>query len=191
MKVVLTDFAKERHFDPDKPGTTIAISPQDFEAVVNGLVVLRNFRIRDGYADFCKLLFVENWTEARAGTLPIDDDNRHLLRSGYKARTEDELPVLGRWLEVDYVPKASHLCLVLYHRDQLLKEDTDIGEADYGIVAILGQMHDNEEPMPPVTMMRNALGVREGGSGVPLDREAYGRSVEFWENHAVVKVTNG
>ena len=38
--------------------------------------------------------------------------------------------------------------------------------------------------MAPVTMMRNALGVEEGGSGVPLDREAYLRSVEFWRVHA-------
>ena len=35
-----------------------------------------------------------------------------------------------------------------------------------------------------ITMMRNALGVEEGGSGVPLDREAYARSVAFWERHA-------
>jgi hypothetical protein len=41
-----------------------------------------------------------------------------------------------------------------------------------------------ETPMAPVTMMRNALGVEEGGSGVPLDREAYRRSVEFWSAHA-------
>jgi hypothetical protein len=26
--------------------------------------------------------------------------------------------------------------------------------------------------------------VEEGGSGVPLDREAYRRSVEFWRAHA-------
>jgi hypothetical protein len=32
--------------------------------------------------------------------------------------------------------------------------------------------------------MRNALGVAEGGSGVPLDRDAYARSVEFWSRHA-------
>jgi hypothetical protein len=38
--------------------------------------------------------------------------------------------------------------------------------------------------MAPITMMRNALGVEEGGSGVPLDREAYQRSVAFWENNA-------
>ena len=32
--------------------------------------------------------------------------------------------------------------------------------------------------------LRNALGVDEGGSGVPLDRDAYRRSVEFWRTHA-------
>jgi hypothetical protein len=38
--------------------------------------------------------------------------------------------------------------------------------------------------MVPISMMRNALGVEEGGSGVPLDREAYRRSVEFRERNA-------
>ena len=38
--------------------------------------------------------------------------------------------------------------------------------------------------MTPITMLRNALGVEEGGSGVPLDREAYLRSVAFWEGNA-------
>jgi hypothetical protein len=33
-------------------------------------------------------------------------------------------------------------------------------------------------------MLRNALGVEEGGSGVPLDRAGYRRSVEFWRTHA-------
>ena len=60
-------------------------------------------------------------------------------------------------------------------------------DADWGVVAILGQSHPNEEPMKPETMIRNSLGISEGGSGVPLDREAYLRSVEFWEKHATVK----
>ena len=38
--------------------------------------------------------------------------------------------------------------------------------------------------MTPITLMRNALGVEQGGSGVPLEREAYLRSVAFWETHA-------
>jgi hypothetical protein len=38
--------------------------------------------------------------------------------------------------------------------------------------------------MAPVTMMRNALGVAAGGSGVPIDAEAYRRCVEYWSVHA-------
>jgi hypothetical protein len=33
-------------------------------------------------------------------------------------------------------------------------------------------------------MLRNALGVDEGGSGVPRDRVAYRRAVAFWEANA-------
>jgi hypothetical protein len=34
--------------------------------------------------------------------------------------------------------------------------------------------------------MRNALGREEGGSGVPVDRAAYARAVEYWQGHAVI-----
>ena len=60
-------------------------------------------------------------------------------------------------------------------------------DADWGIVAILGQTHPDEEPMKPITMMRNALGIVEGGSGTKLDREAYQRSVDFWSKNATIK----
>lgn len=36
-------------------------------------------------------------------------------------------------------------------------------------------------------MMRNALPLKEGGSGVELDREKYMESVEYWRNNALVK----
>lgn len=35
--------------------------------------------------------------------------------------------------------------------------------------------------------MRNALGVAEGGSGVPLNKESYEWSVRFWTENAIVK----
>ena len=46
---------------------------------------------------------------------------------------------------------------------------------------------DYELPMQPITMMRNALGAEEGGSGVALSREAYSASVAFWAAHAPLK----
>lgn len=57
---------------------------------------------------------------------------------------------------------------------------------DWGVVSVKPQDQDYELPMQPITMMRNALGKDQGGSGVPLDREAYLQSVQFWENHALV-----
>jgi len=41
--------------------------------------------------------------------------------------------------------------------------------------------------MKPATMVRNALGIEEGGSGVPLDRDKYLKSAEFWETNATIK----
>jgi hypothetical protein len=40
--------------------------------------------------------------------------------------------------------------------------------------------------MQPITMMRNALGKEEGGSGVPLEREKYEESTAYWQNHAPI-----
>ena len=42
-------------------------------------------------------------------------------------------------------------------------------EFDWGVISVKPQNEDWEIPMDPITMMRNALGAQEGGSGVPLD----------------------
>lgn len=195
MKIKLTKFAIDRHFDPDTAGTTITDqSPKDFEKEVNEIILPEyagkdRWQLRNGYAPFCKLLFVKNWTNARTGTFPITEENEKFLKSGYKQRNESELSVLVRWFEnVPDVPKAKYLALVLYDNAQLKNEGTSIGDADYGIVAILGQMHNQEEPMTPMTVLRNALGISEGGSGVKLDRKAYMKSVEFWNANASIRI---
>ena len=38
--------------------------------------------------------------------------------------------------------------------------------------------------------MRNALGKEEGGSGIPIDRDAYMKSVEFWSTNVNISQTN-
>src|SRR3546814_2866080 len=78
---------------------------------------------------------------------------------------------------------AEYLVAILYSAEQLAKEGSPIDGA-WGIVGCLYTAEPEEIPMAPITMMRNALGVEEGGSGVPLDRDAYRRSVEFWERNA-------
>jgi hypothetical protein len=58
---------------------------------------------------------------------------------------------------------------------------------DWGIISVKPQNFEYELPMNPITMMRNALGKEEGGSGVPLEREKYDKSVWFWRKYSLIK----
>lgn len=177
----MTDFARRRLFPGD--GRRTAIQDITAEAFVERLNTEAPVAVLPGYAPFCRLHVHANWTTTKCSAIPITETNRHLLRSAYEARTPAELPVLVRWFEGLEPPVASYLVPILYDRVQLAKEGTPI-EADWGIVGCLYTMEPAEIPMVPITMLRNALGVEEGGSGVPIDRDAYKRSVAFWDAHA-------
>ena len=60
-------------------------------------------------------------------------------------------------------------------------------DCDWGIVSIIGTLVPEEPPMPPATQIRNALGRDEGGSGRPIDPDAYDLAVTFWDTHAAVR----
>ena len=181
MTITLTDFARPRLFPRELRGNTIQdISAAEFEQYLNEQPPLK---VLDGYASFCKLHVHRNWTTTKCLSVPITNDNRHLLRSDYEARNSDELPVLVRWFEGLKPPVANFIIPILYSREQLAKEGSPI-DADWGVVGCIYTMEPEETPMAPITLMRNALGVEEGGSGVPIDRKAYRQSVEFWRTHA-------
>ncbi len=181
MSITLTQFARTRLFPRMPRKNTIQdCSPEAFERRLNESEPVK---ILDGYAPFCKLHVHLNWTSTRCIALAITDGNRHRLRSAYEARTSAELPVLVRWFESVEPPIANYLIPILYSREQLAREGTMI-ETDWGVVGCLYTMDPEEIPMAPITMMRNALGVHEGGSGVALDPESYRRSAAFWDVHA-------
>jgi hypothetical protein len=181
MRIILTEFARPRLFPREPRRNTIQdISAAEFERHLNEHAPQA---VLDGYAPFCKLHVHRNWTSTRCLTVPITAANSHQLRSGYEARNRSELPVLVRWFEGVEPPVADYLVVILYSREQLAKEGSPI-EAEWGIVGCMYPSEPAEIPMAPITMLRNALGVAEGGSGVPLDRKAYARAVEYWSRHA-------
>jgi len=155
--------------------------------------------LKDGYAPFCKHLFIpNNFTNARVNCLLINEENKKLLCSEYAARNDKELPVLTRYFSAPEIeksdiqlPVAKYLDLILYSREQINKENAAMGknsnsDAPWGIISIKAQDVNFELPMQPITMMRNALGVEEGGSGIPLDRNQYMKAYEYWKDKAVI-----
>ncbi len=62
-------------------------------------LALTNGTLRDGYAPFCKLLYVENFTDAISGFVKLTPEMEPFIRSAYEARRSNELPVLVRWVD--------------------------------------------------------------------------------------------
>jgi hypothetical protein len=178
LSIVLTEFSRQRLFGAEP--RILGVSSGEFESELKRR---EPEAVLDGYAPFCKLHVHRNWTETPLGAIPITPENEPLLRSAYEARTEQELPVLTRWFEGIDPPRADWLIVILYSREQMALEGEEL-DADWGVVGCLATAMPEEIPMAPITMLRNALGVEEGGSGVPLDRAVYRESVEFWNTHA-------
>ena len=93
----LDEFAQKQFndSDPNYSGTRIRFDTAKFVAEVqrfhdNGAQLV------DGYAPFCKHIFVENFVGAKLGALAIEQGNQKLLQSGYSRRRPEELPVLTR-----------------------------------------------------------------------------------------------
>ena len=191
----LDEFAMRQWDDPKYGGTQIkGFDKAEFvrrvhEAHADGAGLV------DGYAPFCKHVFVPNFIPGtKVGSIPITPENEKHLRSGYSARSDAELAVLTRWFPADKVelPEAAFLDVILYSREQIRIENAAMGEdsgsdAPWGIVSVKAQDVDSELPMQPITMMRNALGADEGGSGVALDAAKYRESVAYWAGHAPIQ----
>jgi hypothetical protein len=185
-------------------GTVFDLSVQEFTTIVNtSFADDKTNKPQDGYAPFCKHVFLANtFTQAQVCVLEITPENEGLLRTKYEARNDKELPVLTRFFPRDLVcgpdkpalPVAKYIDLILYSRDQIQKENASMGEdgntevntSPWGIVSIKAQDVDHELPMQPITVMRNALGKDEGGSGVTLERDNYMASYDYWNTHAVI-----
>lgn len=192
MTIALTDFAL-RHWDETASGTKIRDMTPDQLVSSCSDALAAGVELAEGYAPFCRHLFLSNTTPTLCAFAPITGDNAHLLKSGYVARRDGELAVLERWFEGLEPPRAGFLDVILYSKEQLDREaaegpdNEDPPDCDWGIVSIIGTLEPTEPPMPPITQMRNSLGRGEGGSGVAIDRDAYERAVAFWEAHAAVR----
>eukprot|EP00523_Entomoneis_sp_CCMP467_P022485 CAMPEP_0168859168 /NCGR_PEP_ID=MMETSP0727-20121128/16682_1 /TAXON_ID=265536 /ORGANISM="Amphiprora sp., Strain CCMP467" /LENGTH=205 /DNA_ID=CAMNT_0008913971 /DNA_START=106 /DNA_END=720 /DNA_ORIENTATION=+ len=180
-------FSEHKEASQSYKGTVFGdVSVSEMEDIVNSFYQGDESKLVNGYAPFCKHLFIENKgisESAKVNVLEITPDNEHLLRTEYQARNDKELPVLVRYFpesvkEKLELPTAKYLDFILYSREQIQKENAAQGDdedsaetAPWGIVSIKAQDTATENPMTPITAMRNALGKEEGGSGVPLNRE--------------------
>ncbi len=202
-RLILDQFAF-RSFDKSRNSNYINMDKEEFTKKANELYKSKT-QLVDGYAPFCKHLFVENFVKSlKSCHLEINEQTEKLIISKYDSRQKNELPVLIRYIDLnsidrEKIPDAKYLDLILYSKEQIISEmiemkaeEKDINEMknkdfDWGIISIKPLNVDHELPFVPMTIMRNALGKNEGGSGVPIDRKKYMDGVEFWSKNVELK----
>ena len=79
--------------------------------------------------EYSKHVFVPNFCNMDCGYIEITPENKHLVESCYEARTEKELPVLVQYIDRNKLPppKATHLDIILYSWEQIIKENEAVG----------------------------------------------------------------
>lgn len=203
MRKIEYDPFVSRQFSPTFAGTKVDLEiKEELLQVVNdtyqyGLGDIG--QLLDSSWDFCKYLVIPNEFGVRCAVREISLDIYPYIRTDYVSRTPEELPILTRFAQLPPgfpMQQANYIVFVLYSKDQLQKEFKPKEEGqefyfddsvEWGVVSIMGTMEAKPDPLVPVTIMRNALGIDEGGNGEKLDKQSYLESVEFWKKYILVK----
>lgn len=91
----LDNFAIRQWDDPEYQGTKLHCSKEEFVAKVHAFHA-EGSPLVDGYAPFCKHVFVPNFAGVKLATVAVDDSNKHLIQTAYTSRRPEELAVLSR-----------------------------------------------------------------------------------------------
>ena len=111
----------------------IDYDPEEFTKKIETFYQEHPDSLKPGYAPFCKHLFIPNFTKTAPGTVPLSAEVSKLVKTDYEARMEYELPVLVRWVskeDLPSLPPAKFLDIILYSKEQVLKENAAGGRTD-------------------------------------------------------------
>ena len=201
MNKIEYDPFVNRQFSPGFSGTKVDLEIKDqlLEVINDTYINGDSKQLLNSEWEFCKYLVIKNDFDVKCAVREITLDIYPYIRTDYVQRTPEELAVLSRFAQLPpgfKSQRANYIVLVLYSKRQLEKEFKPKEEGqefyfddsvEWGIVSIMGTMEPKPDPLVPITIMRNALGIEEGGNGETLNRESYNESVEFWSKYILVK----
>ena len=123
-----------KQFEKSAGSNYIEIDKAEFTARVNDFYENSDASVlKEGYAPFCKHLFIPNtFTSMISTSAEITPENSQYLASAYEARRENELAVLVQWLDISKVETkpAKFLDIILYSKSQITLENSSTGVED-------------------------------------------------------------
>jgi hypothetical protein len=117
--------------------------------------------------------------------VPLNANSK--LRAEYCPRVAGEAPFIQVEVLGEQKVQAQRAEIILYSHETLAKdgEAPSIRLADYYIVSINAYATAEIEPMSPMTMARNFLGLKGGTRPEkPYSAEEFAKALIYWNNHA-------
>jgi hypothetical protein len=171
-KIIVNQFAKRQ--TPDSSYSHFAGSWEELA----GLAEQHFPSAKPGYKDGVMLIPVPA-ERFHSAVLKLDYGTK--LVALFEARRPGEEPFINIGAVGSKAP-ARVVQLVVYRQD-ILGMDASGEKADYEVISINASPTENE-PMTPVAMARNFLGL-PGGTKAEYTAEEFARSIDFWSTHAM------
>lgn len=118
-------------------------------------------------------------------TVELTPENRDRVEILWEARVEGEAPVPVQVLRSESLEPAKYVDAVIYRADTLARDNDRSSDAEWELVS-LNTRPEEEVPMRPTTMVRNALR-KKGGTYREYTNEEWAKAVDFWQNHAILR----
>lgn len=205
----VSDYAAKHH-DPATSNRGTLFLGKDAEGNCDWPLLIKEIRDnwsqqKSGYRDGVILVPVptvlwddhgpgEDGTAINLFTCPIANLREGDVFTGaFERRRPTETPRKRVGVVRQSMPYAAFVDVVLYRGD-VLDEDVNNPRAtdcDWEIVTLLGKLTDEDQPMPPSTLMANHF-LADGGTDTKMSPEefiaALRHSFEFWSGKAIVEV---
>ena len=125
------------------------------------------------------------WPNFWSSIVPLSPGSK--LRAEYSPRVAGEDPFIQVEVLGEQKVQALRAEIILYSHETLAKDgDAPLTrQADYYIVSINAYATTEMEPMSPMTMARNFLGLKGGTRPEkPYSAEEFAKALIYWNNHA-------
>ena len=176
MRIALNNFVRRQ--TPESGFSHFEGSEEELIQIVH-----ENFaNHRAGYRDGVILVPVPA-DRFRTPIVLLNEDTR--LHARFKARREGEQPCVDVTAEGN---KSQALVaeIVLYRNDVLRENSEESTDADWEIISINARSTAEQEPMTPMAMARNFLGLT-GGTKATYTAEEFAQAIVYWSQRARIE----
>jgi hypothetical protein len=113
------------------------------------------------------------------------------LQAVYAARREGEEPYVEIRASAAAKQPAAAVDIVIYSHDVLAADGDASSDAPWEVISVNAKLTEGDEPLSPMAMARNFLGLPGGSQGAEYTAEDFAKAIVYWSQHAMCAPLEG